>query len=111
MKTAVLPLHRPTPSAVFVALLYLVLGLADLIFSLLAFRLGVLEGNPFLAWMEIHGVFVPAKLLLTGLAAFLLAALYSRNRARALCWGVILAMAAVDAYHVVALMVRLPAGW
>jgi hypothetical protein len=101
-------LNLAKPSAVFVALIYLVLGLADLGFSLLAFQLGVLEGNPLLAWMSRHGLFVPAKLALTGLATALIALLYSRNRARGLCWGAILVMMTVDVYHVVALSARLP---
>lgn len=98
------------PSAVFVALLYLILGVADLGFSLLAFRLGVAEGNPLLAWMEARGLFIPAKLALTGVATGLIAVLYSRDRARALCWALIALMVVVNAYHVVELSARLPTG-
>jgi hypothetical protein len=102
---------RPAkPSAVFVALLYLILGVADLGFSLLAFQLGVAEGNPLLAWMEARGLFLPAKLALTGLAAGLIAVLYSRNRARGLCWALIALMVVVNVYHVTQLSAQLPAG-
>jgi len=98
------------PSAELVALTYLLFSLADLGFSLLAFRLGVVEGNPILAWMDGHGLFIPAKLALTGVATVLIAVLYSRNRARALCWGVVLVMVVVDAYHIIELSARLPRG-
>jgi len=93
----------PRPNAAFVALLYLMLGLADLGFSLLAFRLGVVEANPLLAWMETRGLFIPAKLVLTGVAAALIAVLYSRNRVRPVCWVAVALMAVVDAYHVLGL--------
>ena len=102
--------HLAKPSAVFVALLYLVLGVADLGFSLIAFRLGVAEGNPLLAWMEARGLFLPAKLALTGLATGLIAVLYSRNRAQALCWAAIAVMVVVNAYHIIALSARVSAG-
>ncbi len=91
------------PSGVFVALLYLILGLADLGFSLLAFRLGVPEGNPLLAWMARHGLFIPAKLLLTAVAAVLIGVVYERRRARPVCWASIVLMLLVDAYHILAL--------
>ncbi len=93
----------PKPSAAFVALTYLVLGLADLGFSLLAFRLGVAEANPLLAWMAARGLFVPAKLVLTGVAAALIAVLYPRNRVRPVCWMAVALMAVVDAYHLIGL--------
>jgi len=110
MRTAAISATLAKPSAVFVALVYLILGLADLGFSRLAFALGVGEGNPFLAWMQAHGIFVPAKLALTGVAATLIAVLYSRKRARLLCWAVVLVMVMVDAYHVIELTARLSAG-
>lgn len=97
------------PSGAFIALLYLIFGLADLGFSLLAFRLGVQEGNPALAWMAQHGLFVPAKLFLTALATTLIAVLYERARARPICWASVGLMLLVDGYHVAALMARLRA--
>jgi hypothetical protein len=44
-------------------------------------------------------------------ATGLIAALYSRERARALCWALIMVMVAVNVYHVVELSARLPAGY
>lgn len=111
METTAKPMTVAKQSAVFVALLYLILGIADLGFSLIAFRLGVAEGNPLLAWMEARGLFIPAKLALTGVATGLIAALYSRARARALCWALIMVMVAVNAYHVIELSARLPGGY
>jgi hypothetical protein len=91
----------------FVAAMYAAFGLADLWFSLVAFRLGVAEGNPFLALMRQEGLFVPVKLALTGIAALLIGVLYGRSRAQIVCWGALLMMATVDAYHVVNLTGRL----
>jgi len=107
MKKAGLSLVLSSVSGAFVAVLYVVFGLADLWFSLIAFRFGVPEGNPFLALMGEHGLFVPAKLALTGVAALLISRLYYRPRVQMLCWSALLAMMAVDAYHVVNLNARL----
>jgi hypothetical protein len=97
------------PSSAFVALLYLIMGMADLGFSLLAFRLGVQEGNPLLAWMARHGLFLPMKVGLTLLATVLIAVVYERPRARAICWASVGLMVLVNCYHVIALTVQLRA--
>jgi len=98
---------RPTlldhVSGTFVGLLYLIFGMADLGCSLLAFRLGVPEGNPVLAWMAARGLFVPAKVVLTLLATVLIGLVYRRPRARPICWASVVLMVLVDSYHVVAL--------
>jgi hypothetical protein len=95
-------------SGEFVALVYVALGVADLGLSLVAFRLGVSEGNPFLALMERYGLFVPTKLLLTIVVAALIGLLYPRAaRVRFLCWSALMAMTGVDVYHIVGLSARL----
>ena len=91
----------------FVAALYTAFGVTDLWLSLAAFRLGVSEGNPFLAFMGQHGLFVPAKLVLTAITAALIGFLYRRARAQLICWGALLVMVMVDVYHVVSLSARL----
>jgi hypothetical protein len=110
MKHAVLLSALGKVSGHFVAVVYLVLGLGDLIMSLAAFRLGVAEGNPVLAFMVVHGLFVPAKLIFTVLAAGLIVTLYSRSRVQLICWSVLILMALVDVYHVVSLSARLQLG-
>ena len=108
MRRESLSLSLNRVSAEFVALVYVVLGVADLGFSLVAFRLGVSEGNPFLALMERYGLFVPTKLLLTVIAATLIGLLYPRAMSvKLLCWSALVAMTAVDVYHVVSLSARL----
>ncbi len=79
------------------------LGVTDLILSLAAFALGVPEGNPALAFMLQHGLFVPAKVLLTLFAGALIAALYRHDLVRRLAWFAVVAMAAVDIYHILSL--------
>src|SRR5574340_285767 len=101
MKSTAFALSLGKVSGGFVAAAYTAFGLADLWFSLTAFRLGIAEGNPFLALMGQHGLFVPAKLALTGIAAVLIWVLYRRSRVQLICWAALLTMAAVDAYHVV----------
>ena len=100
--------NRPIPgrrgfSGGFVASLYVAFGLTDLVLSLAAFTFGVREGNPVLAWLGQHGLFVPAKLLFTGVAAGMIAALYSRVQVRLLAYSAVAIMAAVDIYHIHAL--------
>jgi hypothetical protein len=107
MNRTALVLSLGKVSGGFVAAVYSAFGLADLWFSLIAFRLGVVEGNPFLALMRQDGLFVPAKLALTGIAALLIGVLYGQSRARMLCWGALLMMATVNVYHVVNLTGRL----
>ena len=87
-------------SGTFVAAVYLLLGLADLLLSLAAFRLGIVEGNPFLAHFLSRGLFIPAKLTLTVLVTLLIVKLYTHRYTRPLCWAALLLMALVDAYHV-----------
>lgn len=95
-------------SGTFVAALYAAFGLADLVFSLAAFHLGIPEGNPVLRWACLHGLFVPAKLALTLVVAFLIDLLYGVGRVRAVCWGAVVAMACVDALHAISLSALLP---
>jgi hypothetical protein len=95
-------------SGLFVATVYVVLGLGDLIMSLAAFHLGVSEANPVLGFMAARGLFVPAKLAFTLLVAILIALLYSRRRVQLLCWSALILMALVDLYHAVSLTARLP---
>jgi hypothetical protein len=108
MKGAFLATNLPRPDGLLVAILYLVLGTTDLVLSLAAFHLGVAEGNPVLAFMARRGLFIPAKVALTVLAAGLIAVVYRNPRARLLCWGGVALMALVDAYHIIGLMVELP---
>ncbi len=107
MNRTALALSLGKVSGGFVAAVYAAFGLADLWFSLMAFRLGVAEGNPFLALMQQDGLFVPAKLILTGIAALLIGVLYRRSRVQVVCWSALLAMVTVDIYHVVNLTGRL----
>lgn len=95
-------------SGTFVAALYAAFGLGDLIFSLAAFHLGIPEGNPVLRWACLHGWFVPAKLALTLVVAFLIDLLYGMDRARTVCWAAVAAMALVDALHAISLSALLP---
>ena len=97
-------------SSEFVAALYTAFGLGDLVFSLIAFQIGIPEGNPFLRWAYAHGGFVPVKLGLTALAAGLIGLLYGSNRARFVCWSGVATMGLVDAYHVLLLTGQLPVG-
>lgn len=97
-------------SGTFVAALYAAFGLGDLVFSLAAFHLGIPEGNPVLRWACLHGWFVPAKLGLTLVAAFLIERLYDVNRIRTICWGAVVTMAFVNAVHAISLSTLLPGG-
>jgi len=97
-------------SAPFLAVLYLAFGVADLLFSLTAFQLGVPEGNPFLKWMQAQGLFVPAKLGVTVIAAGLMVWLHSLRRAQVICWFALVGMALVNIYHFIFLNARLAAG-
>lgn len=87
-------------SGAFVALLYVAFGLTDLILSLAAFAFGIPEGNPVLAWLGQHSLFVTGKLLFTAVAAVLIASLYHRAQVRPLAHGAVVLMAAVDLYHI-----------
>ena len=74
-------LTRPHQAA-FPAALYLILASADLIFSLVAFALGVAEGNPFMAWLLAQGFFVPGKILVSLMVAALMLASWRSSRHR-----------------------------
>ncbi|NIM05347.1 MAG: hypothetical protein GTO55_04505 [Armatimonadetes bacterium] len=97
-------------SGVFVALVYVAFGLMDMVLSLAAFSLGISEGNPFLAWVEGCGLFLPTKVFLTAVAGILIGLLYPHARTRPLTHCALGIMAFVNAYHVWALNVLLPAG-
>jgi hypothetical protein len=87
------------PSGGFVAALYAVFSMADLVLSLGALSLGIPEGNPVLAGFARHGLFVPAKVCFTVIAAVLMVLLYPRPRMRSLIWSGLLVMVMVDVYH------------
>ncbi len=78
---------------------YLILGLADMSLSLIAFTCGISEANPFMAWLLSHGLFVPGKMMLTAVAAGLIAWTYRQRLGRALAWATVIAMLAVNLYH------------
>ncbi|MBE9565684.1 MAG: hypothetical protein IMF16_02915 [Proteobacteria bacterium] len=86
-------------SGAFVALLYAVFSFTDLLLTRAAFSLGVGEANPMLSWLDGHGLFVPAKVVFTLVAALLMGFLYSRGRARAIAWSALLLMVSVVGYH------------
>jgi hypothetical protein len=97
-------------SGPFVAVLYTVFSLTDLLLSAAASALGIPEGNPLLASLARDGLFVPAKLLLTLIAAVLIVALYSRGRVRPVAWSGVVIMASVDIYHLWGLSGLMPMG-
>lgn len=78
---------------------YVMLGLADMALSSVAFIAGIPEVNPFLAWLAARGLFVPGKLLLTLAVGAAVAWLYSRRGGRAVGWVAVLTMLGVDVYH------------
>ena len=86
-------------SGAFVALLYAAFSLTDLLLTKAAFSLGVGEANPMLSWLAGHGLFVPAKVALTVVAASLIGFLYSQGRARGVAWSALLLMMSVVGYH------------
>ncbi|MDH4180107.1 MAG: DUF5658 family protein [Armatimonadota bacterium] len=85
---------------ILIAGLYALLSVADMGFSSAAFVLGIPEANPVIAWLIAHGLFVPAKLAFTAVAAALIAWLYHRGQVRPVAWAALVTMAAVDIYHV-----------
>ena len=91
-------LHEITGA--LVAVTYVVLGLTDMTLSSAAFVLGIPEANPFLAWLAAHGLFIPAKVGLTIIAAGLIAWLYPRGKGRPVAWTAVLLMLGVNLYHV-----------
>jgi hypothetical protein len=110
MRIRGLPIPRLVLSGAFVALVYVAFGLMDMVLSLAAFAVGISEGNPFLAWLGGYGLFIPGKLLLTGLTALLINLLYPFARTRYIAHAAVALMALVNAYHVWALNALLPAG-
>ena len=90
-------------SGAFVACLYVEFGLADLICSLTAFRLGFPELNPFLGWLAQYGLFVPVKLAMTGVIGVLIARLYTTVPVRIVAWSGTIVMVAVTVYHLLGL--------
>lgn len=103
MRTRSSLLRLESASGVFVALLFTAFSLADMFLSLAAFQLGVAEANPVLRHMAALGVFVPAKLAFTLVAGAIMAHLYPRRHAQALCWLAVVVMAWVNVYHVAGL--------
>jgi len=100
---AVRDLARPHRAAFPVAL-YLIFAAADLFFSLLAFSHGVGEGNPAMAWLLAHGLFVPGKICLSLVVAMLMMVVYNASRRWWWAvWGSVTVMAMVVLYHVWAL--------
>jgi hypothetical protein len=87
-------------TGIAIAAVYVVFGIADLMFSLQAFTLGVGEVNPAMAWLAQHDLFIPAKVALTALVAVLIAWVYPRGASRPVAWGVLTLMAVVNVYHV-----------
>ena len=98
------------PSGWFVAGLYVVLSLGDLVFSLAAFSLGVPEANPVVAGLAQHGLFVPAKLVLALAIAVPVGVLYARRVARPAVWSALAVMALVNIYHIWGLSALLALG-
>jgi len=100
---AVRSLARPHRAAFPVAL-YLVFAAADLIFSLCAFSHGVAEGNPVMAWLLAHGLFIPGKIILSMAVAALMMVVYAASRRWWWAvWGAVTLMGTVVIYHVWAL--------
>ena len=96
-------LNRPHRAA-FAASLYLIFGIADLLFSLVAFSYGIPEGNPVMAWFLDAGLFLPAKIGLSLLVAVLMLVVYGRaERWRWVAWGGVGVMGAVVGFHLLAL--------
>jgi hypothetical protein len=98
------PVEAPQRRAAFPVSLYVMFSAADLVFSLMAFSLGVAEGNPFMAWLLKQGVFLPGKIGVTVLVAALMLVVYVRaRRGRSVVWGGVWLMAGVVAFHLWAL--------
>ena len=87
-------------SGPFVAAMYVILSLTDMMLTSVAFVLGIPEGNPALAFLARHGLFLPVKVALTVVVAGLIVWLYPHRRARSAAWVGVVAMAAVVTYHV-----------
>jgi hypothetical protein len=106
------PVEAPQRRAAFPISLYVTLSGADLVFSLIAFSLGIAEGNPFMAWLLKHGLFLPGKIGVTLLVAGLMLVVYVRaRRGRSVVWAGVWVMASVVALHLWALprLLHMPA--
>jgi len=91
---------RDTSGGPLAALAYAVLSLTDMMFSSVAFVLGVPEANPVLGFLCRHGLFMPAKVLLTVVVVWLILWLYPRGQGRSAAWFGVAAMGGAVAYHV-----------
>jgi len=78
---------------------YIILSLADMAMSSVAFVVGIPEVNPLLAWLAHHGLFVPGKILLTAVVGGLIAWLYPRKCGKAVGWVALMTMVGVNLYH------------
>ncbi len=78
---------------------YVILSLADMAMSSIAFVFGIPEVNPLLAWLAEHGLFIPGKILLTVVVGGLLAWLYPRKCGKAVGWAALMTMVGVNLYH------------
>ena len=93
----------------FPAALYLLFAALDLLFSLVAFSLGIMEGNPFMAWLLQHGLFVSGKIALSLAMAVLMLVIHAQSRRwRWVVWGGVGMMGSVVAFHLWALPLILP---
>lgn len=87
-----------------VACLYLLLGTWDLFFSLIAFSHGVPEGNPLLAYLLAHNLFVVAKASITVFISLIIVYTYDRSKAAAyVSWISVVIMLWIDVVHVLSL--------
>lgn len=82
------------------ACLFFAFSMIDLMLSSAAFALGAREANPVLAWLALHDLLVPGKVILSLLAAGMIAATYWRPQARRAAWFGVFTMLAVNLYHI-----------
>ena len=82
------------------ACLFFAFSMVDLLLSSAAFALGAREANPVLAWLALHDLLVPGKIILSLLAAAMIATTYWRPQARRAAWFGVFAMLAVNFYHI-----------
>ena len=85
---------------VLLASAYFLLGLGDMALSSTAFRIGVPEANPAMAWLAANGLFEPSKLLLTAAIAALIVRVHGTDAGRGAAWFAVAIMSGVAAYHV-----------
>jgi hypothetical protein len=98
---------QPSRRGELMALLFFIFSVSDWFFSLMAFQMGVREGNPFLAWCQRYSLFTPVKCLLAVSATVLILALYRHRMARIVSYLGVIVMALLTSYHVVHLSVLL----